>query len=213
MLWSTLKIQIGRKINDPTAEDGDSIMDNFNDALRLFASMHTGISSVSTITGDGETTSHEVPSNMVEEKIYGVYDTEDDIWLNKVDFIPGRPIEEGYYVWPSGYINFSPAIPEDDEYEVYYVAYYNVVTDDDDNIIVPDWAYEALKLYAAGRTLEDLASKMALLGNFRTRVDSGNPEQQPILQLSKRYIEQFWDIINSRATPQYDKLNSSRTDY
>lgn len=214
MLWSELKVQIGRKVNDPTALNyADSLLDNFNDALRLLASAHTGVASVSTITGDGETTAFPSPLNLVEDRVYGVLNVESDVWLNQVDFIPGRATEEGYYVWPSGYINFNPAIPEDEEYKVYYIAYYNIVTDDNHNVIVPNWAYEALKLYTAGRTLEDIAGKMALLGQFRTRVDSGNPEDQPILKLSTRYMEQFWEVLNQRKAPQYDKLNSIRANY
>ena len=208
MLWSELKVQIGRKVNDASlTKNALSILDNANDALRLFASMHTGVASVSDITGDGETTQFPLPSNCIdsgENQVYGVYDVTGDKWLTEVSFFPNTHLEVGYYIWPNGYINFNPFITDTYIYRVYYIAYYDVIVDDDTVINVPQWAYEAIKMYAAGRTLEDQASTMALLGQFRTRVDSGNPEDQPILRLAQGYIQQFWDIINSHRAPQYD---------
>ena len=210
MLWSTLKLQIGRKVNDPTATKyEDSILDNANDALRLFATIHTGVASVSTITGDGETTQFPLPENCVdsgENQVIGVYNSDDDLWLAEVRFLPNEELKTGYYLWPQGYINFNPYISDGEEYDVHYIAYYNVIDGDDSTIDVPQWAIEAIKLYAAGRTLEDAASKMALLGQFRTKVDSGNPEHQPILRLAEGYIKQFWDIIDQHRAPQYDMM-------
>ena len=208
MLWSELKVQIGRKINDPqVTKFGASIMDNANDALRLFASTHTGVASVSTITGDGETTQFPLPSNAIdsgENQVYGVYNVSGDKWLTEISFLPNKELQVGYYIWPTGYINFNPYITTDYVYRVYYIAYYDPIVNDASVINVPQWAIEAIKMYAAGRTLEDQASVMALLGQFRTRVDSGNPEQQPILRLAESYIQQFWEIINQHRAPQYD---------
>ena len=208
MLWSELKVQIGRKVNDPAVTKfAASIMDNANDALRLLASAHTGVASVSDITGDGETTQFPLPSNAVDSvtnQVYGVYDVTNDKWLTEVSFLPNTHMENGYYVWPDKNINFNPYVPNAYVYRVYYIAYYDVIVDDNSAITVPGWAIEAIKMYAAGRTLEDQASTMALLGQFRTRVDSGNPEDQPILRLAQSYIQQFWEIINQNRAPQYD---------
>jgi hypothetical protein len=210
MLWSTLKIQIGRKVNDATATKyEDSILDNANDALRLFATVHTGVASVSTITGDGETTQFPLPENCVdsgESSVVGVYNVTDDIWLTQVRFFPNEQMQTGYYIWPQDKINFAPFPTESYEYQVHYIAHYNPIVNDNSVISVPTWAIEAIKLYAAGRTLEDAASKMALLGQFRTKVDSGNPEHQPILRLAEMYIEQFWEVINQHRAPQYDMI-------
>jgi len=209
MLWGDLKIQIGRKINDPQATKyGQSMMDNANDALRLFASMHTGVASIIEVTGDGETTQFPLPENMIdtgENRVYGVYDVDNDEWLNEIMFIPDRNLDTGYYIWPGSYINFNPYISDGEVYKIYYVAYYDEIDGNDYEFEhLPAWAIEAIKLYAAGRTLEDIVSQMALLGQFRTRVDSGNPEHQPIQRQAEAYILQFWDIINCHRAPQYD---------
>lgn len=207
MNWGSLKTIIGRKVNDPSATKyAASLLDNANAALRLLATTHTGLASVSDYTGDGETTQFPLPGNCVERRVHGVYDTVYDVWLTKVTFFPGNPLDEGFYVWPNGYVNFSPAIPSASVFRMHYVAYYPEIVDDSSVIAVPDWAIEAITMYAAGRTLEDYASQMAVLGQFRTRVDSGNPEDQPILQLSKRYIEQFYELVNQHPVAQYDFL-------
>ena len=207
MDWGDLKIIIGRKVNDPGATKyAASLLDNFNAAQRILAATHTGLTLASDYTGDGETTQFPLPSNCVSNRIHGVYDVTEDIWLTKVFFYPGQALDEGYYVWPDGMINFSPAIADDSVYRLHYVAYYPEMTGDDSEIVIPNWAIEAAVLYTAGRTLEDYGSQMAILGQFRTRVDSGNPEDQPVLTLSRRYIEQFYELLNRHPAPQYDML-------
>jgi len=209
MLWGTLKIQIGRKINDEKGTKyAVSMKDNANDALRLFASIHTGVASTFEITGDGETTRFPLPSNAIdsgENRVYAVYDTANDQWLTEITFLPGKSLQVGYYIWPQGMLNVNPAVDSGAVYTCYYVAYYNEIIDDNSEFTyLPQWALEAVKLYTAGRTLEDVVSQMTLLGQFRTKVDSGNPEQQPIQRQAEKYIQQFWDLINSHRAPQYD---------
>jgi hypothetical protein len=207
MNWGSLKIVIGRKVNDPTATKyAGSLLDNANAALRLLATVHTGLASVSDYTGDGETTQFPLPGNCVEDRIHGVYNVTNDTWLTRVSFFPGSPLDEGYYVWPNGYINFSPYIVDTYIYRLHYVAYFPELVDDLSVLYVPNWAVEAVTLYTAGRVLEDYASQMAVLSQFKTRVDSGNPEDQPILQLSKHYIEQFYELVNQHPVPQYGFL-------
>jgi hypothetical protein len=207
MNWGSLKLTIGRKVNDPTAlKNSESILDNANAALRLIASIHTGLASVSDYVGDGETTQFPLPSNAVEGKVRGVYDVDNDVWLTKIDFFPGEALDEGFYLWPNTYINFSPAIPDTETLRVHYIAYYPEIESDDDIIQTPAWAYEAIALYAAGRTLEDNSSQFSVLGQTRTRVDAGNPEDQPVLRLAERYIRQFYDLLNQHQAQATDFL-------
>jgi len=197
MNYGSLKLVVGRKVNDSSAlKYAESILDNTNAALRVLASIHTGLASTFDITGDGETTQFSLPGNCVDGRIQGVYHTDDDIWLTKVDFFPGASLDLGYYVWPNSLINFNPYIDEDDIMRLHYVAYYSEIATDADVLSIPTWAIEAVALYAAGRTLEDHSAQYAQLGQVRTRIDSGNPEDQPVLRLAERYIQQFYDLIN-----------------
>jgi hypothetical protein len=211
--WGAFKLEIGGKINNPRVTKpalAASLLNNANDALRLLAAQHTGCASTFTITGDGSTTQYSLPTNCLDNEssgVYAVYDALAGVWMKQVTFFPGEALGLGYYVWPSGSINFYPAPSDGYDINVYYVAYYDEIVDDNSNIAIPVWAYEAIKLYTAGRTLEDQASQMALLGQFKTKVDSGGPEDQPIMRLSERYIQQFWEILNSYPAPQYDRMS------
>ena len=172
----------------------------------MLASIHTGYASTSDITGDGETTQFSLPGNCVDGRIQGVYHVDDDVWLTKIDFFPGTSLDTGYYVWPSALINFNPYIDEDEIMRLHYVAYYPEIEGDSTTILAPDWALEAIALYAAGRTLEDNSSQFAQLGQTRTRIDSGTPEDQPILRLAERYIRQFYDLINQHPAQSTNYL-------
>lgn len=204
MLWGELKYIIGRKVNDAEATREESLIHNANAALRMFASMHTAISSTFEVAGDGETSAFPLPDNAIEEIIQGVYDDRTNTWLRKVEFFPGEVLGSGYYIWPHGVVNVNPA-PRSD-ITIYYLSYYPEIEDDDSQIIVPGWAIEAIALYAAGRTLEDEASRMSIQGSYRTRVDAGNPEHQPVLRLSEHYIKQSEDILRAHHSPQRDYL-------
>ena len=210
-LWSAFKLEIGSKVNDPNADnDPSGMIYAINDALLLFAAVHTGKASTFDMTGDGSTTQFSIPENCVEHEgvsyVYGVYDSTDDAWLTKVEFFPGKPMQQGFYSYPSGTLNINPAPDSGNALVGYYVAHYAQVVGDSSVISLPAWAFEAVKMYAAGRVLETQSSNFTTINNFRTKVDSGNPEHNPVLQLSKRYIDQFWDIINQHPAPLYDKL-------
>lgn len=210
--WGTFKYEIARIVNDKQATKfANDLLACTNDALRLIASVHTGVASIYTIIGDGATASFPVPENAVEApegvRIRGIYDTYNEEWLTEVDVLPGNSSYEGYMVWPDGVIKFDPAPTSDREYSVYYVAYFNPIDTDDSVIDVPRWILEAIKLYSAARVLQSPVSQLALLANFRTKVDSGNPTHNPMLDLSKYYMEQFWELLNAHPAPQLERLN------
>jgi len=209
--WGAFKYEIARIINDPQATKFPlDMLACVNDALRLLATSHTGVASVCTITGDGATASFPVPSNAVSSadiyRIRGIYDNTDLVWLLESDILPGYKMDEGYMIWPDGSLRINPVPAADVELSMYYVAYYDEVVDDDSTLDLPGWAYEAVKLYTAGRVIQTPTSQLTLLANFRTKVDSGNPEHNPMLILSKYYIAQFWETLNANHAPQLDKL-------
>jgi len=210
--WGTFKYEIARIVNDPqAAKFSDDMLASVNDALRILASTHTGVASTFNLVGDGATASFPVPDNAVDSndgiRIRGVYDVTVGVWMTESDIIPGMVPDEGYMIWPDYTLKFNPIPPTTRVYNVHYIAYYNDVDDDNSIIDIPKWAYEAVKLYAAGRVLQSPVSQLTLLANFRTRVDSGNPEHNPMLDLSKYYITQFWDILAAHPAPQLDKIS------
>jgi hypothetical protein len=199
MNWGTLKLQIGRKVNDPLATKyAASILDNANAALTFLASIHTGVASVSDYVGDGSTTAYSLPGNCVEDHVVGVYDVTNDVWLHAINWRPGNAKDEGYYIWPTGTLNINPAPTNNATLRVYYVAYYDEIQSDSDSIAAPQWAFEPVALYAAARVLEANIEKIAQQRNYATKVDSGNPEHLPELRVATRYMKEFWELINAQ---------------
>jgi len=202
--WAKVRGQISRKVNDRSGTKYTvSLIDCFNDALVWLASVHTAYASMSEFEG-GES-QYPLPENAVMSDkracVQAVYDSGLGIWYDRADFFPGSDPGDGFYVWPDGYVNLSPT--PTGTVQLHYLAHYAEVEDDTSPVMAPAWSLEALKLYTAGRVLEDTSAQMALLGNFRTRVDSGNPEHNPLLRLSERYIQQAWDAVNAHSSPHY----------
>ena len=209
--WGALKAEVGRIVNDPQlTKFSDIMLAGVNDALRMLASVHTGVASVSVMVSDGGSASFPLPSNSVEDdkgaRVRGVYDVSAARWLMESNTVPGGVMEDGWFVWPDKSLRIQPKPRTDAEFHLYYVAYYAEIVNDDDVLEVPPWAYEAIKLYTAGTVLEAPTAQLTLLANFRTKVDSGNPEHNPMLQLAKYYKERFWEILNLHPTPQLDKI-------
>lgn len=220
VLWSVLKAQIGRRLQDPSHNRyGETLLlDAINDALLAFAASHTGAASTFEIEGDGETYEFSLPSDIIEEESAGVYAVhwKYNEWLRMLEYWPGSQWAStsrsttstplGYILWPQGKISFS-RVPEDEQViTVYYVAYYPAVVNDDSVITVPKWAEEALKCYACALALEPGSTKAGNLAQYKQRRDSGDPEDNPLLELSKYYMDRFWQILSTHRTPQYVKL-------
>jgi len=216
--WGNFKLEIARIVNDPqVTKFAADLLDGVNDALSMLASSHTGVASVheyvtsaSDFVGDTGTASFCVPSNAVQGnegyRVRGVYNLDDDMWLTHADIISGKKAEEGWLIWPDGSMRLRPSPTEGDTIQLHYVAYYDQVVGDSSVISIPQWAYEAVKLYTAGRVIYTQASQLALLSTFRTKVDAGNPEHAPVLKLGQHYIEQFWEILNQHPAPQLERL-------
>jgi hypothetical protein len=217
-IWGNFKYEIARIVNDPqVTKFGADLLDSVNDALRMLASAHTGVASVceyiaaaSDFIGDTGTASFGIPTNAVQGnagvRVRGVYNVDDDMWLTHADILSGKKAQEGWLVWPDLTLRLNPKPTLADTVQLHYVAYYDEVVDDTSVITIPGWAYEAVKMYTAGRVINTQASQLALLASFRTKVDSGNPEHAPVLKLGQYYIQQFWDILAAHPAPQLERL-------
>jgi hypothetical protein len=218
--WATLKIQIARKLDDPTYKkySADLLLDAVNDALAAFASTHTGVASDFEITGDGETYEFALPDDIVDAEGAGVYAVhwKDQQWLPELEYWPGQvwtssarsttstPL--GYVLWPQGKVSFSRIPVADQAITVHYVAHYPVVAVDLSVITVPRWALEAIKLYATAVALEPSSTKAATLGQYKSRREAGEPEDNPVLRLAERCMKRYFEILAMHSPPQYAKL-------
>jgi len=218
--WEIFETQIARKLNDLDHKkySAELLLDGVNDALRAFAAAHTGIASDLELTGDGEEYEFDLPTNMVEEENAGVYAVlwELNTWLTRLEYWPGQAWPNsvrstssqplGYILWPQGKISFSRIPEEDQVVTLHYVAYYDEVADEDSLIAVPGWALEAIKLYVAAVALEPASTKAGALGQFKSRREAGEPEDNPLLRLAEHYMKRYYEILAAHQLPQYSKL-------
>lgn len=220
MDWGRFRLEIGRKLSDPEHRKykPELLRDCVNDALRDFASSHTGVARESYIVGDSSNWQFPLPEDMVDEENAGVYAVQWDsnTWLQRADYWPGSSWESRYitaasyplrYVmWPVGCISFTRIPEKYQQVKIYYVGYYDEVVDDQSLITVPVWAREAIKLYAAAVALEPMAVKAANLGQFKSKREAGHPEHNPLLREAEYMMKRYRELLRTHATPQYRLL-------
>jgi len=216
--WLTLKQQIsGGFLKDPlySKYDEDQLLWAVNDALVALASSYAGVVSVSDVVGDGTTTEWPLPSNVVEGRdrgVFGIRWTDGKTWLRELDYQPGAAEDSTntYAVWPTGTINLYAAPRSGTTFKLFYIAYYNRVEDDNSVIDIPDWAYEAVKCYVAASVLAPSYAQQALLGNYKKKRDSGNPEDNPQLRLSQYFLKRYHTICQQHPQEQYRRMGARR---
>ncbi len=172
-LWSQYKPEIERKAARCTA---DSLLDCANDAL-IWLSQYCAMSATVTLAPP-----YALPDNMVGG-ITAVY--------------AGAELLSSYTVTPTGLV-FPHALRTTPT--LHYNTYWPAITTADSAISLPAWAFEAVKLYTAGRLLEDPATQMVLLTQYKTRVDGYQSRStNPVLQVSIRLINEANAIAAARS--------------
>lgn len=117
---------------------------------------------------------YQFPSTDVDEDSYpvGYWVTEDTLHL-------GRTAEAAF--------------------TLHYHAYWPIPTGDDDLVIVPRWARQALTFYVAAMALIRKSIGFAKIRQWNTRVDSGKPTDEPLLPEAKFLLEQYAQIISDHV--------------
>jgi len=96
----------------------------------------------------------------------------------------------GWLEYPSGSITFSASIPTDGA-TIYYHALWVKPVYDTDNLEVPDFLVAALCFYVASYCCVPKAYNSANIRQYGTRVDSGTPEDNPLMSMSNNYMKRF----------------------
>lgn len=214
MLWAELRQQVARKLNDEAGRrySNELLMDAVNDALRAFAASHTGMVKTAIIVGDGIQTSFPLPEDIVDTPDAGVFavEWEPGHFLKKLEPYPGTKFYGlGYSLMPDATIRFTRAPALNQSVVMYYVAYYPPVTEDNSEIPVPQWALEAIKLYTAAVALDTYVAKASNLGQYKSRRESGEPEDNPLLELARYYFQRYNTILALHPAPQYERMVES----
>jgi hypothetical protein len=109
--------------------------------------------------------------------------------------------------YPHGTLSLSAALSEGDELMLFYFAYWDKPASETDlNFVieVPPAAWIGLQLYAASQCLLAKSSNSANIRQFNVRVDSGNPEHNPLKAEAETYRHLFYQEM--KAMPPYVKV-------
>ena len=133
--------------------------------------------------------------------------------LPKANLIPGYTRGEDiaatndWLEFPSGSLTFSKAITVGETYTLYYLAHWSKPTSEDDeedtNLETPEFLDTALVLYATAQMILPSALSASEVRQFNTKVDSGNPEHNPMQQTSKYLLRLFMDEMSRH--PKYQR--------
>jgi hypothetical protein len=129
----------------------------------------------------------------------------------KAVLIPGHfigatlSINNNWILYPNGSITFSKDLANDTT--LYYLAYWTKpdISSDPETFDIepPDSTHTGLALYAASYAIYPAAINAGEIRQFGTRVDSGNPEHNPMQESSNWLLKLFTNEMNRH--PKYQK--------
>ena len=107
------------------------------------------------------------------------------------------PLQNFWMLYPQGKISFSIKVDLKAGARMYYAATWSKPTNDSDMLETPEYALTALSLYAASNCLLGKAVAAANIRQYATKVDSGTPEDNPVLSAST-YLQRVFEIAVQR---------------
>lgn len=191
--WTQFSAALGQVLDDTDSTNpahGTNLrVDGLNAALRAFVS-HKPLQKSST-SSDVSTIS--IPSDCYRIAAVVATDSEGVSTPLSAATIgnPGDVFDaDSYWVWDSS-IYLGDTYPS---VTLYYYAYYPTATINTTDIVVPDWAREAIVYLSAAHCLMPNLSSRARLGAFNDRQDAA-PLQNSLIQAANWFIEQFERVV------------------
>jgi len=210
--WASLRSRILRVLDDTERDDesavswtDDDLLDYINEALVAISS-HTAAELIYEMTPAAEVWSAELPDDFMGLGTVSVIGTE-RVLLTPRSLSPGASVSNSgtsnyggavtpydvYYTYPRGTINFLKAISS--TVRVEYWGYWGRVAGVEDTLRVPRWMEEPLKWYSLSLAMAKPSIATAKLGNFKTKQDSGQPVQNPQLDLAKWFKRRYEELL------------------
>jgi hypothetical protein len=199
-----LRARIHRLLEDPDEEKytDDIIDDGIYSALDAILPWCPKLSTTEIVYTSG--------SNLAT-----LFDLPDDFYaIEAVYTLNGQPIQpvvltpntyrfdsvtvNDWLVFPSGQISFSKALTEN--VILYYLAYWPKITEKTSNVGVPSHVTSAICFYASAYCLIPEGVSSAEIRQFNTKVDSGNPEHNPVAIRVNELLKLF-ELEMRRHTP------------
>jgi len=85
------------------------------------------------------------------------------------------------------------------KFTLYYLAYWPTPSGDDDTIVVPRWARQALTYYASAMALLRKSVGNAKIRQWNRKEDSGKPTDEPLSPVVKYLLEQYKQVISDHV--------------
>lgn len=174
------------------------------------------ISSVGMTSPQGPigTVQAELPSDLIDvESVWSYYYGG---FMPKARLVYGNSLENvwgnSWFLYPKGYITFVMDLVESEKMTVFYSAYWTHITEADETTELsgeyvelepPTIANEAIALYAASYCLLNAANQTSNWRQYATKVDSGQPENNPAKQMSQYMLQRYQYELDK--LPKMDK--------
>jgi hypothetical protein len=212
--YTELQGRVLRMLGDPSGEvyAAEFLRDGINAALDAILPWCPKLG-VTTLTGDDSTAEFSLPSGCYD--VDAIVSQTSGETLRHMVFAPGSsfldvsPYENLWVYTPDSKIKFGVAPPSGSTYEVYYLQQWTHLTSTtvlSTTIEPPDWTVIGITLYAAAYLLLPASLDTANLRQYATKVDSGNPEHNP-LQKSITYLLTLFQQEMNRH-PRYQRAQA-----
>lgn len=209
--FEMLQGRIRRMVNDTEGivYSFDYLMDAMNDALDAILPWQPKLG-ISTITGDGTTTTFSLPSLCYDIDAIVVRTSGESI--GRFVFAPGSffsSMTTTKNLWtysPANQVTFANPITSGEIYDIHYLQPWTKITDSSmlpNAIDAPEWTVPALAIYAVSKLLVSASLDTSNLAQYKTRIDSGDPEDNPLQKSITYLLKLFTQEMNRH--PRYQR--------
>ena len=164
-------------------------------------------------TGSGGSVEYTLPSDCYQIQSVQLSDGN---FIQKATLAPNTArnisTQGDYQDWieyPFGKISLSQALSENTELSLYYFAFWDAPSSDADQdfvLTVPPMAHMAMIYYTGAHCLMPKAVDAAQIRQFNQRMDSGNPEHNPLKVEAKYLLERFY--AEMQLMPPFVRVSS-----
>lgn len=202
--YASLRSMILRILSDPGGDSTDDglVHDGVCAALDAVLPWHAQ-RKLQTISGDGTSVSFGLASDLYE--IDAVVDVETGVILPRATLAPGivrganMAGDNNWIEYPSGTLLFSRALGSDKEVRVFYRAHWEKPESENDasfELTIPEFLEGAVAIYSAAYCMMPKAVETATVRQYATKVDSGNPEHNPMADRVNFLMKLFVDEVS-----------------
>ena len=161
-------------------------------------------------SGLGANNISDLPTDLLE--ILTVFDNNSDVgvFLPKLRLVPGaKMIDYSFqnsWFYLNGTLSFGSDLG-DKGAKIYYIASWDLPDDETDTLEPPDNTLGAIVFYACSYCLLQQAAGISTIRQYNTRVDSGQPTDNPTNEMSNFFLRRF-DIEMSRLPLMTKEVNA-----